>query len=290
MNKIQQRAYLDVNDVSQRINIKKPYFAFERLWQDGNCLVGDFAAEQPMVYETGPVAAGELGRHLAILGSCTAVALHDGPEAYYLATKAQFTRNPANKASSQDIYYASAQVLNIDKRKLNVSARAWGREAVAELLCEYVILSPALFKRNFKHFANVSCPAPKQSPYQESIALHGLNFDDAVLDAYAGPLSPAQCAGHFSLYPCWPVAIISQTAFQVTGELLRKRYGKNVRFFVRNTDLSAEKLVGADTVLRFSTEITDDNLPLLGSITRVFRNDEEVARLNNVLELVSLTS
>jgi hypothetical protein len=287
---MQQREYFDVNEVSQRINIQRPYFAFERLWQDENSLVGNFVAEQPLMYEAGPVTAGELGRHLAILGSCTAVALHDGPEAYYLATKAHFTRKSMNEISSHDIYYASAQVINIDRRTLQVSAQAWGSEAVAELICDYVILSPALFKRNFKHYVSEYHLPPTDSPYQHSIALHNLDFHEAGLDADAGPLSPMQCAGHFSLYPCWPVAIISQTVFQVTGELLKKKFGVNVRFHVQNTRLSAEKLVGADTVLRFNVEITEDKFPQLESVTRVYRDDEEVARLTNVLGLVfSLT-
>jgi hypothetical protein len=290
MKQLRQCEYFDVNEVSQRINIQRPYFAFERLWQDGNSLVGDFSAEQPRSYEAGPVASGELGRHLAILGSCTAVALHDGPEAYYLATKAQFTRKYVNPASNHEIYSASAQVMNIDKRTLNISAQAWGSEAIAELKCEYVILSPSLFKRSFKHYASEYCPSPIESPYQHAIALHGLDYHDCGLNAYAGPLSPDQCAGHFSFYPCWPVAIIAQTGSQVTGEFLRENFGKDVRFHVRSTKLSAEKLVGAGTILKFSIEITEDNFPVLGTVTRVYRDDEEVAQLVNVLEIVLPTS
>jgi hypothetical protein len=283
MKQLQQCEYFDVNVVSQRINIQRPYFAFERLWQDGKSLVGDFAAEQPTSFEAGPVASG-------VLGSCTAVVLHDGPEAYYLATKAQFTRKYVNPSSSHDVYSASAQVMNMDKRTLNISAQAWGNEEIAELKCEYVILSPSLFKRSFKHYANEYCPSSIESPYQHSIPLHGLDFHGSGLNANAGPLSPAQCAGHFSFYPCWPVAIIAQTGSQVTGEFLREIYGKDVRFHVRSTKLSAEKLVGADTVLKFCIEIIEDNFPVLGTVTRVYRDDEEVAQLINVLEIAASTS
>jgi len=290
MKEIQQYVYFDVNNISQRINIQKPYFGFERLWQEGNLLFGDFTAEQPMVYEAGPVASGELGRHLAILGSCTAVALHDGPEAYYLATKAQFTRKFASQTPNQDMYYASATVLNIDKRTLNISAQAWGKEVIAELNCEYVILSPALFKRHFKHYETEYWPTPSESPYQHSIPLHGLEFHDSGIVAYAGPLSADQCAGHFSLYPCWPVAIIAQTSSQVIGEFLRNIYGENVRFYVRNSKLSADILVGAGAVLKFVIEITEDTFPMLESNTRIYRDDEEVVQLINVLELAFSTT
>jgi hypothetical protein len=115
-------------------------------------------------------------------------------------------------------------------------------------------------------------------------------FQHDRLDACAGPLSPAQCAGHFSGYPCWPVAIISQTAFQVTGALLIKKYGTGTRFRVQNGQLSAEKLIGANSVLRFCTEImpVPENASQVKSIVCVYHNDELVASLVNQLELVVL--
>ncbi|RDK97179.1 hypothetical protein C8D90_101624 [Enterobacillus tribolii] len=282
-----QDNFFDIHEISQRIKVQKPYFAFWQLWQDGESLVGNFATEQPLAYETGLITAGELGRHLAILGSCSAVALHNAPEGYYLATKAHFIRQPEASLPAQDIFHASARVLNIDKRTLKVSAKAWCDAPVAELICEYAILSPALFQRNFRHYAGDDVPLPPISPYQHLIPLHNLTLREAKLDAYAGPLSPQQCAGHFSGYPCWPVAIISQTAFQVTGELLREKYGEAVRFCVQNTQLSAEKLICADTVLKFSAEITPvpKSVSLMNSTVRVYRGDEEVVTLSSLLEL-----
>lgn len=280
--------FFDITEISQRVKIKKPYFAFQQLWLDERSLVGSFVSEQPLVYETGLITASELGRHMAILGSCTAVALHNGPEGYYLATKAHFIRKQNNQAAAHGVFYASAQVLNIDKRSLKVSALAWNREPVAELICEYIILSPALFQRNFRHYANDSLSVPQCSPYQHPVPIYNLMFQHEKLDAFAGPLSPQQCAGHFSGYPCWPVAIISCIGSQVTGELLRKKYGTGTRFCVQDTQLSAEKLIGADSVLRFSIEImsTFEKSCLVKSIVSVYHNDELVAHLINQLELI----
>ena len=283
-----QDHFFDINEISQHIKVQKPYFAFQQLWQDEKSLVGSFASEQPLVDETGPITAGEIGRHMAILGSCTAAALHNGPEGYYLATKAHFIRKHNRQDSDKEVFFASAQVLNIDKRTLKASVQAWNKEPVAELICEYIILSPALFQRKFQHYANNNLSVPASSPYQDPVPLHNLTFGEERLDAFAGPLSPQQCAGHFYGYPCWPVAIIAQTAFLVTGELLRRKYGIGTRFCVQDLHLSAEKLMGADSILRFSIELlpTTEKSGLIKSVIYVYHGDEIVAHLTNLLELI----
>lgn len=127
MDNNQQKQFVDITEISQRVNVEKPYFAFQQLWLDDDSLTGTFTSEQPLVYENGLITAGELGRHMAILGSCTAVALHNGPEGYYLATKAHFTRKQNNQATVLDVFHASARVLNIDKRSLKVTAQVWNQ-------------------------------------------------------------------------------------------------------------------------------------------------------------------
>ncbi|MER2944816.1 hypothetical protein FS592_16015 [Serratia plymuthica] len=285
MSGVKRADLLDINKITQRIKVKNPYFAFQQLWQEGESLVGSFTSEQPLLYEAGCITAGELGRHLAILGSCTAVALHSGPEGYYLATKAHFIRKSEKNVLRQKMLYASAQVVHMDKRTLKISAQAWGNSPIAELHCEYAILSPALFQRTFKHYASEILSTSPDSPYQYPVSLHSLEFHERGLDAIAGPLSPQQCTGHFANYPCWPVAIISQTAFQVTGELLKNIYGPGIRFYVNDTQLSAEKLISADTELKFSVILKQTQPPLIQCDILVYRDEKEIATLTNQLEL-----
>ncbi|HCF3047470.1 hypothetical protein ACM714_27530 [Pseudomonas aeruginosa] len=285
----EKKLFLDAKKISQRINVHQPYFAFQQLWQENLSLVGSFTPEQPLLYESGPITAGELGRHLAILGSCTAVALHDGPEGYYLATKARLSRNAHKQASYQEGFHASAQVLSLDKRTLRVSAQAWNPAPIAELICEYVILSPALFRRSFQHYASECSPEPSISPYQYPIPLYSLAFQAEQLDAFAGPLSPQQCAGHFPGFPCWPVAIISQTAIQAMGELLRKKYGPNIRFHIQEAELSAEKLISAHSPLRFNIQLKlkTERAEPIDCTAKVYQQNETVAHLACQLELIS---
>lgn len=285
----QQRIFLDAKKISQCINVLQPYFAFQQLWQDDLSLVGSFTPEQPLIYESGYITAGELGRHLAILGSCTAVALHNGPEGYYLATKAHLSTRPQDQVSCQEGFHASAQVLSLDKRTLKISAQAWSSAPIAELTCEYVILSPTLFRRSFQHYASEYSIESPISPYQYPIPLYSLTFQAEQLDAFAGPLAPQQCAGHFPGYPCWPVAIISQTAIQATGELLRKQHGPNTLIHIQNAEISAEKLISAHSPLRFTIRLRPqrerDNL--IDCTAQIYRQNEAVALLVYSLELTS---
>ncbi|MBH2988171.1 hypothetical protein I5Q25_08760 [Serratia ureilytica] len=286
MSRANRDNLLDINKVIQSIKVQTPYFAFQQLWQEGESLVGSFTSEQPLLHEAGYITAGELGRHLAILGSCTAVALHNGPEGYYLATKAHFIRRSGKHTLPQRILYARAQVVDMNKRELKIFAQAWANGPIAELHCEYTILSPALFQRNFKNYACKKLSTSLDSPYQHPVSLYNLEHHGKELVAFAGPLSPHQCTGHFQNYPCWPVAIISQTAFQVTGELLNKVYGPGIRFYVNDTRLSAMKLIGADTALKFRVTLKENPPPLIQSDIAVYRDEEEIARLTNQLELI----
>lgn len=119
--------------------------------------------------------------------------------------------------------------------------------------------------------------------------LHNLAFAEDRLDAFAGPLSPEQCAGHFYGFPCWPVAIIAQTAFQVTGELIKRQYGEAARFCVQDLKLSADKLMQADSVLKFSIDLAPaaDSSGLMKSTVNVYHEDERVVQIVNMLEIVT---
>ncbi|MTD39682.1 hypothetical protein GIX45_13880 [Erwinia sp. CPCC 100877] len=277
----------NINEISQRIHVQKPYFAFQRLWQEEEQMVGCFTAEQPLACEIGAITAGELGRHLAILGSCAAVALHNGPEGYYLATRAHLTRSTDHPTEGEPLY-ASARVLNMDKRSLKIAAQAWAKAPIAELVCEYAIMAPPLFKRNFKRYANDDLSVPQESPYQSAIRCHSLNASPGSISGLAGPLTPQQCAGHFFGYPCWPVAIIAQTAFQITGKLIQEKYGPDMCFCVRDVELSANRLMSADSVLKFHVEIESEvqKGELTTSRVRVYHHEEEIASLINQLELI----
>ena len=63
----------DPNDLNilDRIAVCPPYFALENLsLESDNTLAARTPVHQPMHTEAGSIAVAEIGRHLAILGSC----------------------------------------------------------------------------------------------------------------------------------------------------------------------------------------------------------------------------
>lgn len=288
-------AHFDIDDIAQRIAVQKPYFAFSALWRDGDHLVGDFVPEQELGGELGYLSAAELGRHLAILGSCAAVSLNEGITGYYLATKALYTGKSSGHGtaiSSQPrppSLRASAKVLSLDKRSLKIAATAYAHQPIAELVCEYFILPPALFQRSFKTYIDTTKPMPSaSSPYRKRIPLNHVEYHAKSLSAYSGPLQPEQCAGHFLHYPSWPVAIIAHTVFKTNEALFEQVYGAGTKYHVVETQLSADKLVSARTALRFVTEIVEEEKNRVTTQTQVFREEEQVASFKSIFDLLHL--
>lgn len=278
--------HFDIDDIAERIAVQKPYFAFNSLWQEGEHLVGNFVPEQELGGELGYLSAAELGRHLAILGSCAAVSINDGINGYYLATQAHYTGKAAFSQPKPPSLSARAKVLSMDKRSLKIAATAYAHEPIAELVCEYFILPPALFQRSFKHYIDTTKPMPSaSSPYCKRIPLHHVEYLQDGLSAFSGPLEPEQCAGHFHHYPSWPVAIIAHTVFKTNETLFNERYGAGTQYHVLETRLCADKLVSAKTALRFVTQIVDEDKNRVATETKVFREDEQVASFKSTFDL-----
>lgn len=283
----QDREYFDVDEICNRINVHKPYFAFQELWRENDSIVGSFIPEQPMLDEIGAVTTGEIGRHLAILGSCAGVILQNSPDGYYLAMKGHMKRNKHSPCPPDEKLFAGAQIISINDRSLTVAARIWGKEQIAELTCVYAVVPEKFFKQKFKDYANEDLSIPESSPYKQPVEFRQLKLEDDTLEISVGPLEPQQCSGHFQSYPCWPVAIISQTAFQAASELIKNKYGADTRYEVHDFQLSAEKLVSSDSILTLHIQI--ESVPgetgLVSNKVIVYHGDDVVANLKSILEL-----
>ncbi|WP_434113693.1 hypothetical protein [Paraburkholderia caffeinilytica] len=247
---------LDIPTVCERIAVQPPYFAFSALKERGATAVqGIFTPEQQIGYERGPVSSAEIGRHLAILGSCAAVAGRPAKRTYYLATKAclKFLRN-ARPLKTDEAYHGVAEVLHQDGRMLIAQATASDDAPFAHLRCEYQALQESVFARVFKQYQAAPVECPVSSPYCEPISLdfdlpHGLS-----LTAHSRPLSASRFAGHFSGYPAWPVAILADTVSQVRSRLLHHILDREVDYTVVRVDLDASRLVPASDSLSFLVE------------------------------------
>ncbi|MBT2370449.1 hypothetical protein [Pseudomonas fluorescens] len=247
---------LSIPMICNRIAVQAPYFAFTTLEGENQTIRGEFIPEQDTGYETGPVAVAELGRHLAILGSCAAVILGTEEKTYYLASKGRLSLFGKPQPRGEGKYHATAQVIAQDKRTLKVHAVASDGVPFAHLDCEYTILSDALFSKTFRNYHSAPVPVPTVSPYTQPIALEYETSHDLTLTARSQPLTPGCFSGHFVEYPTWPVAIIADTVSQVMSRLLHDILGERVHYRVAHFDVQALRLISASDPLIFRVECT----------------------------------
>ena len=244
---------LNIATICDRIAVQAPYFAFDELARhDDGAVRGVFTSEQQIGYERGPVVTAEVGRHLAILGSCAAVAGRDIQRTYYLATHARYSMiNEIKHRGIGQTFSATAEVLSLNKRALQAQAIISAEVPFAYLTCEYQALPESVFMRLFQDYRREPGSPPLASPYREPIHLKFEEPQGMQLTAHSEGLSPTRCAGHFPQFPAWPVAIMAETAAQVTARLLHHIVGKEVRYSVLRVELSALKLVSASQPLEF---------------------------------------
>jgi hypothetical protein len=280
---------LDISAICDRIAVQAPYFAFGELegLPDG-AVRGVFSSEQANGYERGPVASAEIGRHLAILGSCAAVAGGATERIYYLATRARFsTLDGVQPQGAGRTFAATAEKLGQDRRSLTAQAIVSDGKPFAHLRCEYQALPERVFARLFQEYRAEDATLSGDSPYREPIPLA---FDEPralSLAAHSRPLAPARCAGHFLGYPAWPVAIVAETISQVTSRLLHHILGRETDYSVVRTDIVALRLVPAATPLSFHVDCLSASRALSHYVfsARVMRGEEVVATLDTELHV-----
>ncbi|MET1026311.1 MAG: hypothetical protein ABWY00_04020 [Dongiaceae bacterium] len=238
---------LDLSSVCDRIALRAPYFSFLDLEQQSDAAVrGTFSAEHRTGYERGPVAAAELVRHLATLGSCAAVLEGTATPAYYLGTKGRLKLMRNTRRDREDgMFHASAEVLQQDRKSLVAQSILSGPDFLAHFRCEYQVLPEPVFARTFKHYRTGPVPHPDDSPYKEPIELDFEAPQERSLIAHSRPLPSSRFAGHFFEYPAWPASIYAETVSRVVGRLLHHMLDKEVEYSVVRLDIDALRLISA---------------------------------------------
>ncbi|MFE0758318.1 hypothetical protein ACFW16_30440 [Inquilinus sp. NPDC058860] len=280
---------LNISTICDRIAVQAPYFAFGELEAlPEGAVRGVFASEQTVGYERGPVASAEIGRHLAILGSCAAVAGRATERIYYLATRARFsTLDGVPPRGAGRGFEATAETVSQDRRSLTAQAIVSDGAPFGHLRCEYQALPERVFQRLFQDYRTEEVPLPGGSPYREPIPLEFDEPQALSLTARSQPLAPARCAGHFPGYPAWPVAIIAETIAQVVSRLLHNILGRETDYSVIRTDIAALKLVPAAAPLSFHVDCLSASRTLSHYVfsARVMQGEEIAATLDTELRV-----
>jgi len=222
------------------VGVTAPYYALYDLCVSDNEVKAEFTAEQPMGDESGPIAAAEVGRHLAVLGACSLARSNPVKKKhYYIASSAVLRKVGNGQNVVNGSFTGVARTLHINKRDGSVSAVLLTKDKVPlyELETRYRIMSDQLFEKLFKakkldfdqHLTN--------NPYTTALPLHDVHYANHSISARLGPLKPEECKGHFISYPCIPVAILMHALSRTAGKLLSK---------VADADGASYRVVSAD--------------------------------------------
>ncbi|QCP54480.1 hypothetical protein FAZ95_36900 [Trinickia violacea] len=255
---------LDIAALCERIAVHPPYFSFSKLSRGHDQSVrGTFSPEQFVGHERGAIASAEVGRHLAILGSCAAAAGGPAEMTYYLATKGRLTMLGGRAGTTgTGAFEAVATVRHKGRRSVIADVVANDGEPFAHLQCEYQVLSESTFSRVFKQHYTGPFERPEDSPYRNPVPLEYEVPGERSLAAHSRPLPLSNFAGHFDEYPSWPVAIVADTFAQVRSRLLHHLLDDEVDYKVARLDVDAHRLVPASASLRFEVECTFANRTL----------------------------
>jgi 3-hydroxymyristoyl/3-hydroxydecanoyl-(acyl carrier protein) dehydratase len=252
-------------DIYPLICVRDPYFAFQRFDVDSETVTSVLSAEHPLVNEVGPIAAAEAGRHLAILGSCAAaMANPTRARHYYLAREAYIERSTSPVPADVTRLVARSRASLPDKRsahaKCSLSAgecQLWSFEV------QYSVLSEALFTRFYGKYAtepdNVT-PLQRVNPYRTVMPFEIFENDGNRLRGTVGAIRKEFCAGHFTRFPCLPVAVLMNCLMQTAGAMLAERAGfPDLEYTVEYAEASAKELAFAGTRLDLEASYMGDH-------------------------------
>jgi len=248
--------HLNIHEVCERVGVQAPYFAFLDLEKHSNSSVrGRFIPEHRTGRERGSIAAAEMVRHLATLGTCAAVLEGTPRPTYYLGTKGRLKLLPSAKRTAPDgSFLAQAEVIEQDKRSLVAHSTISGDGVLAHFRCEYQVLPEAVFARTFKHYRSKPLPKPDESPYKEPIELDFETPRALSLTARSRALPASRFAGHFLEYPAWPASVYAETVTRVVDRLLSHILDREVEYSVARLDIDALRLISASEPVSFHVE------------------------------------
>lgn len=255
-------APIDIDDLMDKIAVQRPYFAFDSLYRNSSVpgwdIWGDFRPEQPLGHEEGPLAVAEAGRHLAILGTCAAFLAQPVDERiYYLASHAVWTSSksrpdvqPQSTLTARARVVARFQIKKHDRVRVETEL-LFGSEVIGALTVTYQVLPERTFEKCFKNHFTIQSPTVTSSPYRQGLLTKTVSSKPHAIMLRSTDFSAAQCPGHFSHYPMWPVAVVAYGLTQALSQLLDKRLKRGFSFRVQEARLSAYTLVPASEPLSF---------------------------------------
>jgi len=246
-----------------RICVRPPYFGLRGLRsREPGAASALVTPEQPLGAEAGPIAAAELGRHLAILGSAAIASRYaDDEQRYYLARAAHFERVCGELKERAPTLVAEATAGADFDGSRNALARCVMStpEGVAThlLTVQYAVLGARVFERSMRAHRQAT-PKSERNPHAEPLLL-SMQALDARHARATTRFSVEQCAGHFDGCPAVPVARLMQGLITLAGHLVQHRlHDPDARITVLRGDVRAHRLAFAgDELLLRAVHVRD---------------------------------
>ncbi|MFC0212270.1 hypothetical protein ACFFK0_07320 [Paenibacillus chartarius] len=247
------------------IDVQPPYYALQNLFiDDHHAAYASIEVEQSLGKEAGPISSGEIGRHLAILGSCSVASLNPvKSKHYYLASKAVLRRNPAVRqggtATRHKLYGVAAGKMISGK---SAAASCYIQDHTGHILyyleVMYHVVKEETFKRANRKFQmqNIFHDA-SPNPYKHLLPLRNIEKSIPLVKAELGMIEPAWCYGHFAELPVLPIARLMSQLIQTAGIHAAHLHGDDeITFQVLSGNAQADQLAFAGDHIQVQSELT----------------------------------
>jgi acyl carrier protein len=285
----------DAEKLLARICVTRPYLSLTGLAVEGDRVVATVVPDTLLGEDRSPVPAGEVGRHLAILGSLAGAHAWPSPGRHaWPVASSTVTVEPGAPCAPGTAFRIEARCVTTDPLRGRAEAEGVmttldGR-VVGRLRVGYHVLP---FDGFLAMFADRALPtdeaghvAAGTSPYTTPPARPAGPWDGARFTRRLPPLAAADCAGHFAGLPAMPVSILGR---HVLGAVLDGMEAAGVAtgdVFVRQADLVTERFAWAGEAVELVAEPRggDPEAPW-SCVVRVPAADAVIARF--VLDVVT---
>ena len=250
---------LDIELVSKLIDVRPPYFALKNLSAiDSRTLRAEVYPEQPLGNECPPIQSAEAGRHLAILGSVIAGLMNPRVgKTYYLACSAELKRlGPPINDRGPLLVEGRGVILNRRRAKSETSLFTHSGASLYSLTTYYQVINDRLFDQLFSDHRQDLRTSPRaekpnsidsskrRNPYTSDYPLEEIIPIPNGLEGRLGPITSAQCNGHFPMTPVLPVAILMSSLASLVGKYLEKEWSAfGVNYSILSASIRCQNLV-----------------------------------------------
>lgn len=268
---------LEMEMVSKLIDVRPPYYALKNLSVvDSRTLRAEVYPEQPLGNECPPIQSAEAGRHLAILGSVVAGLMNPRVgKTYYLACSAELRRLSPPLVDKGPLL-AEGKGLILNRRRAKSETLLFSQSGVPlySLTTFYQVINDRLFDQLFSDhrqdlrtsprgpLSNSAETAKRRNPYTDDNPLEGITLIPNGLEGRLGPITSAQCNGHFPMTPVLPVAILMSSLANLIGKYLEKKTTPpGLKFSIMTASIRCQDLVfpGTELFLKVNEKLVIDD-------------------------------